>query len=67
MNPRAYYLVSGGIFGFVAFMHLLRVVNHSVCILGSWHVPMFFSWLAVAGAGFLSYQGFLLAGVIKKK
>ena len=67
MKSRDYYLVSGCIFGFVAFMHLLRIIDQSVCILGPWHVPMYLSWLAVLGAGFLSYQGFALAGVIKKK
>lgn len=67
MNSKDYFLVSGVIFGVVAFMHLFRAVNHTVLIMGSWHVPMLFSWLAIIGAGFLSYQGFLLAGVIKKK
>ena len=67
LSSRNYYLISGGIFGFVALMHLLRLVDQSVLIIGDWHAPQSFSLLAVVGAGFLCYEGLRLAGVIKKK
>ena len=61
-----YFKVSGAIFGFVSVMHLLRILNHWVFVLGSWMFPYWLSWVAVFVAGYLSYQGFVLAGVIKK-
>lgn len=45
MTTRAYLIVSGAIFGLVAALHLLRVVNDWVFELGPWSVPMSFSWL----------------------
>jgi hypothetical protein len=67
MTSKDYYTVSGSIFGLVAVMHLLRVVNDWIFIFGKWHVPSWASVVAVAVAGYLSYQAFVLAGVIKPK
>ena len=67
MNSKDYFLVTGIIFGLIAMGHLARLVNQSVFIIGSWHLPPFLSLVAAVVAGYLSYQGFVLAGVIKKK
>jgi hypothetical protein len=45
MNSRAYMTVSGSVFGIVAVLHLLRVVNGWVVEVGPWSVPMTVSWL----------------------
>lgn len=66
LNPKEYYLISASVFGFVSLVHWFRLINHTIMILGSWHVPVVFSVFAAVAAGYLSYQGFLLAGVIKK-
>lgn len=66
MESMDYYRVSGSIFGFVAFMHLLRILNHWVFIFGTWNFHYWVSWVVVPVAGYLSYQAFLMAGVIKK-
>ena len=67
ISPNHYYLISGGVFGFVAVMHLFRLIDRSVLVIGDWHMPLSFSFLAVVGAGFLCYEGLRLAGVIKGK
>jgi len=45
---------------------MLRILNHWVFILGTWNFPYWVSWAAVFVAAYLSYQAFLLAGLIKK-
>ena len=45
MSPRAYLIISGTIFGIVAVLHLLRVVNSWDLVLGPWSAPMWVSWL----------------------
>jgi hypothetical protein len=45
MNPRAYLVISGTLFGIVAILHLLRVVNNWAVVVGPWSAPMSVSWL----------------------
>ena len=45
MNSRAYLVISGTIFGIVAILHLLRVVNGWAVVVGPWSAPMWISWL----------------------
>ncbi|MGB3563779.1 MAG: hypothetical protein WBH75_03605 [Thermoanaerobaculia bacterium] len=45
MSSRAYLVISGTIFGFVAILHLLRVVNSWAVVVGPWSAPMWISWL----------------------
>ena len=61
MNSRNYYIVSGIIFAFVACMHLARIINHFVFIIGSWPVPIWISWLGFIVAGYLSYCAYQFA------
>ena len=44
MNPRAYLVISGTLFGLVAILHLLRVVNGWAFVFGPWSVPIWASW-----------------------
>jgi hypothetical protein len=55
LNSKQFYAASGIIFFVVACLHLLRLFNHSVFIVGSWHVPRLISWIAVFAAGYLAY------------
>jgi hypothetical protein len=66
MSSKNFLMVSGCIFGVVSLMHMLRILNHWVFILGTWNFPYWVSWVAVFVAAYLSYQAFLLAGAIKK-
>ena len=45
MSSRTYLVVSGTIFGIVAVLHLLRVINGWSRVLGPWSAPMWISWL----------------------
>lgn len=45
MNSRAYLAISGLLFGIVAALHLLRVVNGWAVEIGPWSAPMAVSWL----------------------
>ena len=45
MNSSAYLVISGCIFGVVAIVHLLRVINEWAMVLGPWSVPMWLSWV----------------------
>ena len=66
LTSREYYLFSGIVFAIVAAMHLIRIMNHSVFIIGSWHVPMYFSYFGFVLAGYLSYCAYELAEGKKK-
>ncbi len=45
MSTRAYLVISAAIFGIVAILHLLRVVNSWALVLGPWSAPIWVSWL----------------------
>jgi hypothetical protein len=48
MNARTYVAVSGVVFGLVALLHLLRVLNGWAVAVGPWSAPMGVSWLGTA-------------------
>lgn len=61
MRNRPYVVVSGIIFGVVAVLHLLRVVNDWKFELGPWSLPMWFSWFGMVGPAILCAWAFRLA------
>lgn len=54
MNKKAYLIISGSIFGFVALGHLCRLVSHWPIQIGTWEAPLWVSWPALAVAAALS-------------
>lgn len=58
MKP--YLFISGMIFGLVAVVHLLRLVNHWPLVLGSWSAPMSMSVVGLMIGGCLSIWAFRL-------
>lgn len=60
MSQKTFTLTAGMIFTLVAGLHLLRVVLGWEAVIGGWNVPVWFSWLGVALAGFLAYTAFTL-------
>ena len=60
-SVRGYLLTSGIIFGLVAVLHLLRVVNGWPFQVGPWSVPMWSSWLGVLVPAVLCGWAFRLA------
>jgi len=61
MNHRGYSLVSGTIFGIVAILHLLRVVNDWPLALGPWSAPMWVSWFGTLVPAILCIWAYRLA------
>jgi uncharacterized membrane protein len=62
MSARTYCTVSAVVFAIVAIAHLVRAVQATPVIVGSWPAPMATSWLAVVVAGGLALWGFRLSG-----
>ena len=61
MNRRVYLVISGIIFGVVAVLHLLRVVNSWAFQLGPWWIPMWASWFGMLVPALLCLWAFWLA------
>ena len=47
--------VGAVIFGVVGFLHLLRSIFSWELVLGNFNVPLYFSYIAVIVAGYLSW------------
>ncbi|HEV8239870.1 MAG TPA: hypothetical protein VGS57_10930 [Thermoanaerobaculia bacterium] len=62
MNARTYCTLSAVVFAVVALAHLVRAVQGTAVVIGSWQTPVAISWLAVVVAGGLAVWGFRLAG-----
>ena len=60
MSSRAYAAVSGTVFGLVAALHLMRVVNGWAFQVGPWSVPMTVSWLGAIIPAALCWWAFRL-------
>jgi hypothetical protein len=58
---RSYMVISGVIFGIVAIIHLLRVINGWALVLGQYSVPMWVSWLGAVVPALLCIWAFRLA------
>jgi hypothetical protein len=61
MSRDPYLVISGVIFGVVALLHFLRVVNGWAFEVGPWSVPMWVSWLGTVGPAVLCVWAFRLA------
>ena len=61
MMDRAYALITGVMFGVVALLHALRVFNGWGFEIGTWTVPMWFSWLGMVFPAILCAWGLKLA------
>jgi hypothetical protein len=60
MSSKAYFVVSGTIFGLVAAAHLVRVVYQVPVHVGDWAFPMWASWGGFVVAGALCVWAFRL-------
>jgi len=61
MRQKTFTRMAGVVFVVVAVLHLLRILLGWEAVVGGWHVPLWFSWLALAFAGFLGYAAFKLS------
>ena len=62
MSIRGYASASGIVFAVVAILHLIRVIVGWEFRVGGWDAPSWVSLVALAAAGYLSYQGLRIAG-----
>jgi hypothetical protein len=65
MTQRTFSLIAAGVFSLIALGHAIR-------LLFGWHVtvenmvvPVWISWIGLAIAGYLAYQGFRLSRRIR--
>lgn len=58
MKQATFNLLAGTLFLLVAILHALRILLGWEAVIAGWKVPIGFSWLALALAGFLSYCAF---------
>ena len=61
MQQHPYLVVTGTIFGLVALVHLLRVVNGWSFEIGPWSLPMAASWIGTLVPAILCVWAFRLA------
>lgn len=61
MSIKSFCLAAGVVFGIVTLVQILRIVMAWDVVIGGWAAPMWFSWIAVIVAGFLSFTGLRFA------
>ncbi len=58
LHQKTYFKTIGTIFTVIAGLHLLRILNAWPAQIGSFQIPMWFSWIAVIVTAWLAYQSF---------
>lgn len=60
MSNNIYYTTVASVFLVIAILHLIRAVKGWEAVIAGASIPIWFSWVAVALAGYLSIRGFQL-------
>ena len=60
MNQKIFTVTAGVVFSLIAVLHALRLLLGWDAVIGGWTVPIWLSWVALAGAGYLAYTAFTL-------
>jgi hypothetical protein len=58
MTPRIFCLIAAAVFSLVALGHAIRLLFGWHVMIGDLSVPAWISWIGLAIAGYLAYQGF---------
>ena len=56
MDKNKSLLIASAIFGIIALLHLLRSVFGWEAAIGGFGIPLYFSYIAVVAAGYLSWH-----------
>ena len=56
MDKNTLLLVASAVFGIIGFLHLLRSILGWEAAIGGFNVPLYFSYIAVVVAGYLSFS-----------
>ena len=65
MNKNQLLLIASVIFGVVGFLHLLRSIFGWEAVIGNFNVPLYFSYVAVVAAFYLSFSMYKVSKVKK--
>jgi hypothetical protein len=57
MTPRVFSLITATLFSLIALLHVLRLLRGWQVTIGDVVVPVWVSWIGLAIAGYLAYQG----------
>jgi hypothetical protein len=57
MTPRIFSLITATLFTLMALLHVLRLLRGWQLTIGDVVVPLWVSWIGLAIAGYLAYQG----------
>ena len=60
MKQGAFLLVTSSVFGLIALLHALRLIDGWNVTIGEWAVPVWVSAVGFLLAGYLACQGFIL-------
>jgi hypothetical protein len=58
MTPRIFCLIAAAVFSLVALGHAIRLLFGWHVTVGTVVVPLSISWIGLAIAGYLAYEGF---------
>ena len=61
MSKSTFVLIDSAMFLFIGLAHLLRALMGWEVTIGTYVVPVWFSWLAILVALYLGFQGFLIS------
>lgn len=61
LSQKTFFHTTGAIFSIVFLLQLLRLILGWTVVIAGWAVPVWFSFIALALAGYLAYNAFLFA------
>ena len=61
MTPRIFSLIAAAVFSLIALGHAIRLLQGWQVTIGGAVVPIWLSWIGLAIAGYLAYEGFKLS------
>jgi hypothetical protein len=62
MSTKGYLLATAVLFTAIALLHAVRLINGWPVSIDGWSADLWVSWVGLAVAGFLGWQGFRLSG-----
>jgi hypothetical protein len=67
MTQRTFFLIAAAVFSLIALGHAIRLLFGWHVMVESVVVPVWISWIGLAIAGYLAYQGFRLGRRIRSE
>ena len=64
-DSKDFLMIVGSLFGLVSFLHFMRAAFQWPMLIGSFSVPLFWSWYLFATTAFFSFVAFSLVNKAK--